>query len=115
MAVTADINWDGVTYPYMPGETLDIDPSLKLFKGAAHSVDPVTHEVLRHALWNVNLEHGKTVLRMSGSPIAAYGHDFNPAILDEEGNFVFFGPFLQYLAAATSASVEVVLRASTEM
>ena len=109
MAVTDDIKWDGVTYPYMPGDTLNIDPSLKLYTGVAENVDPVTHEVLRHALWNVNLEHGKTVLRMSGSPIAAYGHDFNPAILDAEGNFVFFGPFLQYLAAATSSAIKWTL------
>ena len=109
MAVTEDIKWDGVTYPYIPGDTLKIDPSLTLFRGGSDTVDPVTHEVLRHALWNVNLEHGNTVLRMSGSPIAAYGHDFNPAILDAEGNFVFFGPFLQYLAAATSSAIKWTL------
>ena len=61
------------------------------------TVDPIAHEVLRHALWNVNMEHGKTIMRISGSPICAYGHDFNPAILDERGDYVFFGPFLQYL------------------
>jgi N-methylhydantoinase B len=109
MAVTEDIKWDGVTYPYIPGDTLNIDPSLTLSQVCDDSVDPVTHEVLRHALWNVNLEHGNTVLRMSGSPIAAYAHDFNPAILDAEGNFIFFGPFLQYLAAATSAAVKWTL------
>ncbi len=114
MATAQEIKWDGTTYPYIPGKTLSIDPSLKLFQGSAERVDPVTHEVLRHALWNVNLEHGNTVLRMSGSPIAAYGHDFNPAILDEEGNFVFFGPFLQYLAAATSAAVKWTLEYRSE-
>jgi N-methylhydantoinase B len=114
MAVDQNIKWDGTTYPYIPGKALNIDPSLKLYEGAADSVDPVTHEVLRHALWNVNLEHGNTVLRMSGSPIAAYGHDFNPAILDEEGNFVFFGPFLQYLAAATSAATKWTLEYRSE-
>jgi N-methylhydantoinase B len=115
MATTAqEISWDGIYYPYIPGKSLNIDPSLKLYKGCADTVDPVTHEVLRHALWNVNLEHGNTVLRMSGSPIAAYGHDFNPAILDEEGNFVFFGPFLQYLAAATSAAVKWTLEYRSE-
>ena len=41
-------------------------------------MDPVTHEVLRHALWNVNIEHGNMIMRISGSPICAYGHDFNP-------------------------------------
>jgi N-methylhydantoinase B len=114
MATAQEIKWDGTTYPYIPGRELSIDPSLKLFQRSAERVDPVTHEVLRQALWNVNLEHGNTVLRMSGSPIAAYGHDFNPAILDEEGNFVFFGPFLQYLAAATSAAVKWTLEYRSE-
>ena len=35
-----------------------------------------------------------TIMKISGSPICAYGHDFNPSILDENGDFVFFGPFL---------------------
>ena len=77
-------------------------------------VDPVTHEVLRHALWNVNTEHGNTIMRISGSPICAYGHDFNPSILDENGDFVFFGPFLQYLSAAAGAAVKWTLEYRSE-
>ena len=53
--------------------------------------------MLRHALWNVNVEHGQTIIRTSGSPICAYGHDFNPAILDERAGFVFFGKYILYL------------------
>jgi N-methylhydantoinase B len=111
MSTAAGIKWDGTTYPYMPPprDELAIDPSLALHEEADAGVDPVTHEVLRHALWNVNVEHGNTLMKISGSPICAYGHDFNPAILDERGDFVFFGPFLQYLAAATSSAVKWTL------
>ena len=110
MAVDVDsISWDGVTYPYIPPASLRIDPSLPIFEDADDRVDPITHEVLRHALWNVNVEHGNTLMRISGSPICAYGHDFNPAILDARGDFIFFGPFLQYLAANISGSVKWTL------
>src|SRR5690606_21970855 len=91
-----------------PADELKIDPSLRLHTDV-DELDPITHEVLRFALWNVNLEHGNTMLKISGSPIAAYGHDFNPAILDERGDFVLFGPFLQYLSSATGSAVKWTL------
>jgi N-methylhydantoinase B len=111
---TQGISWDGKTYPYIPSDELTIHESLTLHDEADDHVDPVTHEVLRHALWNVNTEHGNMIMRISGSPICAYGHDFNPVILDENGDFVFFGPFLQYLAAATSSAVKWTLEYRSE-
>src|SRR5919112_38223 len=85
MAVATDttgIRWDGRTCPYIPPDELTIHESVRLHDEADEQVDLVTHEVLRHALWNVNTEHGNTIMKISGSPICAYGHDFNPAILE---------------------------------
>ena len=113
-ATDTTISWDGRTYPYIPPEELTIEGALELHRDADDKVDPVTHEVLRHALWNINTEHGNLIMRISGSPICAYGHDFNPVILDEVGDFVFFGPFLQYLASATSSSVKWTLENRSE-
>ena len=104
-----EIQWDGRTYPYIPSKELQIDPSLKLHSQAADSIDPVTYEVIRHSMWNINVEHGNTIMRISGSPSCAYGHDFNPSLLDERGDFVFFGPFLQYLSSATGSAVKWTL------
>lgn len=103
------IQWDGRTYPYIPGKELKIHPSLKRHTQAAEKIDPVTYEVVRHAMWNINVEHGNTIMRISGSPSCAYGHDFNPSLLDENGDFVFFGPFLQYLSSATGSAVKWTL------
>jgi N-methylhydantoinase B len=103
---TQEIAWDGVTYPYIPPAVLRIPDRLRLHVDVDDVVDPITHEVLRHALWNINEEHGNTIMRISGSAIAAYGHDFNPMIADEQGDFVFFGPFLQYLAAAAGSAMK---------
>ncbi len=107
--MSEEIVWDGRHYPYIPPADLRIAPSLTLHDDVDATVDPVTHEVLRHALWNVNTEHGNTIMKISGSPICAYGHDFNPCILDERGDFVFFGPFLQYLSAAVGNAVKWTL------
>jgi N-methylhydantoinase B len=109
VAVDDAIRWDGTVYPYLPPKDLRIDPSLKLHRDVGEGVDPITYEVLRHALWNVNTEHGNTIMKISGSPICAYGHDFNPVILDEYGDYVYFGAFLQYLAGATSSAVKWIL------
>ncbi len=103
------IRWDGRQYPYIPQEPLCVDPGLKLHTETAESIDPITYEVIRHAMWNINVEHGHTIMKVSGSPICAYGHDFNPCLLDERGNFIFFGPFLQYLSSATSSAVKWTL------
>ena len=104
-----DIQWDGRTYPYIPNSPLKIDPSLRLHSRAAEDLDPITYEVVRHALWNINVEHGNTIMKISGSPSCAYGHDFNPSLMDENGDFVFFGPFLQYLSSATGSAIKWTL------
>jgi N-methylhydantoinase B len=104
-----DIKWDGKVYPYIPSEPLKIDPVIQLHENIEENLDPISFEVIRYAMWNINVEQGNTLLRISGSPIAAYGHDFNPCLLDEKGDFVFFGPFLQYLSSATGSAVKWTL------
>jgi len=103
-----DPSFDGRTYPYMPSRRPPEDVERLLHVERA-GVDPTTFEVLRHALWNLNMEHGNAIIRTSGSPVVVYAHDFNPVILDEAGDYVFFGPWLQYLVAATSPAVKWIL------
>jgi N-methylhydantoinase B len=104
-----DLSWDGTELSYKPRAELTIDPSLPLHEDADEQLDPVTYEVLRHALWNINIEHGQSIIRTSGSPICAYGHDFNPAILDEHAGFVFFGKYNLYLAISSALTVKWML------
>ena len=84
-------------------------PKLRLHRGAAASIDPVTFEVIRHELWNVNEEHGATIQRISGSPVAMYALDLNPSILTEDAEFVYFGPYMQYMSGVTDTQVKWVL------
>ncbi len=106
--MTDDIRFDGRTYPYVPPEAFP--PTVEeILDSRNEAVDPTTFEVLRHALWNLNIEHGSTIQRTSGSPVVAYSHDFNPVILDERGDFIFFGPWLQYLISASGFAVKWIL------
>lgn len=106
--------WDGRTYPYIPPKKLNVHSSVQLHTEAAEKLDPVTYEVVRHAMWNINVEHGNTIMKISGSPSCAYGHDFNPSLMDENGDFVFFGPFLQYLSSATGSAVKWTMEYRSE-
>lgn len=103
------VDWDGINHSYRPGPELDVHPSVKLHRDADAELDPVTYEVLRHTLWTVNEEHGITIGKVSGSPPVNIAQDFNPSIWTEDGEAVFFGPYIQYLNAAGGSGVKWVM------
>jgi N-methylhydantoinase B len=103
------VAFDGKGMGYVPPRKLSISKKLKLHIKTKKSIDPVTYEVIRHALWHVNEEHGATIQRVSGSPVAMYALDLNPSILTEDGEFVYFGPYMQYMSGVTDTQVKWVL------
>ena len=108
-ASQTDFKFDGRNYPYIPGRTVPISPGLKLHTDYGEDLDPVTYEVVRHNLWNINEEHGATIQRLSGSPVAIYAIDLNPSILTEDAEFVYFGPYMQYMSGVTDVQVKWIL------
>jgi N-methylhydantoinase B len=106
---TTGIAFDGVKHPYVPPKHLTISPKLRLHREGSDDFDPVTFEVIRHNLWNVNEEHGATIQRISGSPVAMYALDLNPSILTEDAEFVYFGPYMQYMSGVTDTQVKWIL------
>lgn len=109
MLETKGIRWDGINYPYLPGESLDIDPGLQLHTDAEEQLDSITYEVLRHNLWNINEEHGATILKVSGSPVALWAHDFNPTLTTETGEQVYNGSYIQVFSGMTDLLVQWIL------
>src|SRR5437868_2515740 len=103
------IAYDGVQRGYRPAATLAIDPSLRLHREAAEQVDPVTFEVVRYALLNVNVEHGQALQRLCVSPVTMLCRDFQPSVMLEDGDLVFLGPYLQYFSNAQSLTVKWIL------
>src|SRR3989304_6654978 len=89
------VDFDGKTYGYVPPKSLSTAKQLKLHTKFKKAIDPITYEVVRHSLWHVNEEHGATIQRISGSPVAMYALDLNPSILTEDGEFVYFGPYMK--------------------
>ena len=101
--------FDGKGMGYVPPKTLKVSSKLKLHTKRARRIDPITYEVVRHSLWHVNEEHGATIQRLSGSPVAMYALDLNPSILAEDGEFVYFGPYMQYMSGVTDTQVKWIL------
>ena len=101
-----DTNFNGIEHPYVPPKQLNISEKLKLHRKWSETIDPVTYEVIRHNLWQINEEHGATIQRLSGSPVAMYALDLNPSILTEDAEFVYFGPYMQYMSGVTDTQVK---------
>jgi len=109
-----DTVFDGKIFPYIPQSKLQISDRLKLHADWPEEVDPVTYEVIRHNLWHINEEHGATIQRLSGSPVAMYALDLNPSILTEDAEFVYFGPYMQYMSGVTDTQVKWTLENRSE-
>jgi N-methylhydantoinase B len=71
--------------------------------------DPVTFEVIRHSLWNINQQHGSIIENLSVSPITLETRDFQTAILTEKGEILFFGPYLQYMSGMLDIMAQYIL------
>ncbi len=109
-----DTKFDGKVHGYVPPKKLSIHKSVKLHGKFQKKIDPITYEVIRHSLWHVNEEHGATIQRISGSPVAMYALDLNPSILTEDGEFVYFGPYMQYMSGVTDTQVKWILEYRSE-
>jgi N-methylhydantoinase B len=101
--------WEDFQQGYVPDDDLDIHPSVDLHTKTAKDIDTVTYEVLRHRLWTLNEEHGQTLENVSGSPVAYFGQDFNPTLMNEEGEVVFNGPYVQLFSPIAELQVKWIL------
>lgn len=107
--------WDGLVHSYRPREDWQtrVSPRLGLHTEAVAEIDPVTFEVLRNRLWTINIAHGDTLMRMSGSPVFQ-GLDFNMSILTEDGEAVMSAPFVQYLNSGSPLVVQYLMEHFSE-
>ena len=105
-----DVVWDGLVHSYRPKDDWQtrVSPKLQLNTEAVDEIDPVTFEVLRNRLWTINIAHGDTLMRMSGSPVFQ-GLDFNMSILTEDGEAVMSAPFVQYLNSGSPLVVQYLM------
>lgn len=104
------VDWNGRTHSYRPRANWRdrIDKGLKLHTSAADDLDPVTFEVLRQKLWTINIAHGETITRISGSPLLA-SLDFNMSILTEDAEVVLNAPYVQFLNAGAPLGIRYIM------
>ncbi|HEX3736548.1 MAG TPA: hydantoinase B/oxoprolinase family protein [Solirubrobacterales bacterium] len=107
--MSSEKKWDGRFLSYRPEEPFAIPDAIPLHTDREAEIDPITYEVVRHALWSVNEEHGRTIELVSGSPVALFARDFNTAFMTESGGFVFFGPYIQFLTGGSDLVVKWIL------
>lgn len=101
--------WDGVAHSYIPSGDLSVDPSLSLHRTGADAIDPVTFEVIRYSLLNLNLEHSALLEKLAVSQVIILGRDYQTAIMTQDGESLFVGPGVQYFANSASLSVQYTL------
>ncbi|MFC1817001.1 hydantoinase B/oxoprolinase family protein, partial [Thermodesulfobacteriota bacterium] len=73
-------------------------------------VGPIDFEVLRHRLWQTNDEHGRTIINVSGSPVAAEANDFNVSITNAKGEIVCLGTYMAPLIHSISSAIKHAYR-----
>ena len=102
---------DSLRYGYVPppADQLVVDPSLAFHTEADTDLDPVTYEVIRTKLWNLNVDHGDTIRRVSGSMIVVEGMDFNCAITTEVGDAVTLSPYTMFFAGLADENIKWTL------
>jgi N-methylhydantoinase B len=110
----ATVVWDGIARGYAPPDVLTISPRLHLQTDVDQDVDPITYEVIRNSLQNINLENGHTIQTLSISPITMISRDFQCAILTEDGDVMFLGPFLMYLGNTLGIMTKWILENRSE-
>jgi N-methylhydantoinase B len=94
---------------YIPSEKLVVDPSVRFHTGVTEDLDPITYEVIRTKLWNLNVDHSDTIRRVSGSTIVVEGLDFNCAIATEVGDAVTLSPYTMFFAGLADLDIKWTL------
>ena len=105
-----DPGWDGRLQSYRPKSDwrTRVSPSLRFHEETEEDIDPITFEVIRQKLWTINIAHGDTITRISGSPVLAT-LDFNMSILTEDAEVVLNAPYVQLLNAGAPLGIRYVL------
>ena len=102
--------WNGKTQSYRPGAQWrdQVSPKLRFHETAAKDIDPITFEVIRQKLWTINIAHGETITRISGSPVLA-SLDFNMSILTENAEVALNAPYIQFLNAGAPLGIRFIM------
>jgi N-methylhydantoinase B len=78
-------------------------------------IDPVTYEVIKHRLWQINDEQGITIRAMSTSPIVVEGNDMNVGLYTGDGELAVAGPYVLTHVTTMDAVIKHVIERSPDV
>lgn len=106
--------WASLVDGYLPTGPVTLPAELPVHDDVADEIDPITFEVVRLKLWNLNWDHQETLRRTSGSLVVIQGFDFNTSIQTELGDGVVFGPGNLFFAGSADLVVRWTLEHRAE-
>ena len=77
--------------------------------------DPITFEVVKHRLWQINDEQGITIRTISASPIVVEGNDFNVGLFTTAGDVAVVGPYVSSHVTTMDTLIKSVIRIASEI
>jgi len=83
--------------------------------GESVQLDPVTFEVIKHRLWQINDEQGVTIRTISTSPIVVDGNDMNVGIFTRDGDLVVAGPYVLTHVTTMDAVIKNVIKHASDI
>lgn len=78
-------------------------------------IDPITFEVVKHRLWQINDEQGITIRTISSSPIVVEGNDFNVGLFTAQGDVAVVGPYVSAHVTTMDTLIKSVIRLAPEI
>jgi N-methylhydantoinase B len=75
----------------------------------AVGLDPVTYEVIKHRLWQINDEQGIAIRSISTSTIVVEGNDFNVGLFTAGGDLAVAGPYVTSHVTTMDALIKNVI------
>ena len=79
------------------------------------TLDPITFEVVKHRLWQINDEQGITIRTISASPIVVEGNDFNVGLFTAAGDVAVVGPYVSAHVTTMDTLIKSVIRMAPEI
>jgi N-methylhydantoinase B len=79
------------------------------------TLDPISYEVIKHRLWQINDEQGVTIRTISTSPIVVEGNDFNVGVFTHAGELVVAGPYITAHVTTMEAVIKSVIAGAGEV
>lgn len=79
------------------------------------NLDPITFEVVKHRLWQINDEQGVTIRTIATSPIVVEGNDFNVGLFTRDGELVVAGPYVLTHVTTMDAVIQNVIKLTRDI